>query len=73
MATRSDTSTTDQPPAVIDCEVEDGQTLISVEQGDISVLVAAPSDVDASEIAAALDGVPESIEWAAEHFDGGVD
>jgi precorrin-4 methylase len=73
MATRDGSATTEQPLTVIDCEVEHGQAIARIDRGDVSVLVAAPEDVDAAKIEAALDGVPKSIANAADLFGGDSD
>lgn len=45
-------------PPVFDIRVEGHQLLASIEVGEVSVLVAAPIDIDRDELAEAIDRVP---------------
>ena len=71
MATRSDATTTEQPPIVLECDLHGDQAIVTAERGDVSVIVAAPAGISAAEIEPLLEGVPESIENVAELFDRG--
>lgn len=56
-------------PAVLDIDVVGDRVLGSVEKGDVSIIVEAPAGVSAEELAATLDGVPESFERTTERFE----
>jgi hypothetical protein len=71
MATRSDTTTSEQPPAVIDVDVEGDRVLATVDRGEIAVVVEGPVGISADEVEALLDDVPSKIETVTELFAGG--
>lgn len=59
-------------PTVLSCETsEDGsRILISAERSDVSLIVESHRDLDAEEVDALLDGIPESIEEIADRMGG---
>jgi hypothetical protein len=71
MATRSDNTTSEQPPAVLDVDVEGDRVLATVDRGEIAVVVEGPVGISADEVEALLDDVPSKIETVAELFAGG--
>ena len=70
MATSEPTPETaaSEQPAVLDVDVVGDRVLASVEKGDVSILVEAPTGISAEELEETLRGVPESIEETTELF-----
>jgi len=57
-----------EQPAVLDVDVVGDRMLASVEKGDVSVVVEAPSGTSEDEFEATLDDIPKRIERTAELF-----
>ena len=71
MATRSDDTTTSQPPAVIDVDVVGDRVLATVDRGDVSIVVEGPVGISGDELEELLNEVPSKIEFVADLFEGG--
>ena len=67
MATTGDSAAGDQPPAVLDVDVQGERVLATVEQGQIAVIVEAPIG---RSVEALLEDVPSEIETVTEMFAG---
>jgi hypothetical protein len=71
MATTDDSTASDQPPAVLDVDVQGERVLATVERGEIAVVVEAPVGHSAEEVEVLLEDVPSKIETMTEMFAGG--
>ena len=71
MATREQTPETAAPeqPTVLDVDVVGDRVLVSVDRGDVSLVVEAPAGISAGELRETLEDVPESIEETIDLFD----
>jgi ABC-type transporter Mla MlaB component len=67
------TESSDQPPAVLDVDVEGDRVLVAVDRGELSLVVEAPREIEAADLEALLTDVPEKVETVAELFSGGPD
>ena len=70
MATTDDSAPSDQPPAVLDVDVQGDRVLATVEHGEIAVVVEAPVGHSAEEVEALLEDVPSKIETVTGMFAG---
>jgi hypothetical protein len=70
MATTDDSTASDQPPAVLDVDVQGERVLATVERGEIAVVVEAPVEHSAEQVEALLEDVPSKIEPVTEMFAG---
>jgi hypothetical protein len=68
MATTDDSAPSDQPPAVLDVDVQGERVLATVERGEIAVIVEAPVGHSAEEVEALLEDIPSKIETVTEMF-----
>ncbi|OYR48828.1 hypothetical protein DJ73_18815 [Halorubrum sp. Ea1] len=57
-----------EQPAVLEVDVVGDRALVSVERGDISLVVEAPVGISAEELEKTLAGLPESIERTTGRF-----
>lgn len=69
--THSAATTAADAPTVLDVELEGDRVLARVDQGDVSVLVAAPAGIPGDELEAVLEEVPTRLERTVALFERG--